>query len=205
MIGSSRKARKTYLRMVQNVQLTSHPPRLTQMDDPMISFTKKDAWRVHHPHEDALVINLTIADFNTRRVLVDKGSPAYILYYIAFQHMRIGKERLIPSDIPLVGFGGMKVMPVRSVTLLVTIGTYPQQIIKDVTFLVVDCLSAYNAIIRRPMLIAWRATTSTYHLLLKFPTDCGIGEACGDQMAAQECYVAILEMDEQMTTINIED
>ena len=177
MIGSLRKARKTYLQMVQNVQLTSRPPRLTRMDDPMISFTKKDAWRVHHPHEDALVINLTIADFNTRRVLVDKGSPAYILYYIAFQHMRIGKERLIPSDIPLVGFGGMKVMPVRSVTLLVTIGTYPQQIIKDVTFLVVDCLSAYNAIIRRPTLIAWRATTSTYHLLLKFPTDCGIGEA----------------------------
>ena len=205
MIGSLRKARKTYLQMVQNVQLTSRPPRLTRMDDPMISLTKKDAWRVHHPHEDALVINLTIADFNTRRVLVDKGSFAYILYYIAFQQMRIGKERLIPSDIPLVGFDGMKVMPVRFVTLLVTIGTYPQQIIKDVTLLVVDCLSAYNAIIRRPTLIAWRATTSTYHLLLKFPTDCGIGEACGDQMAAQECYVAILEMDEQMTTINIED
>ena len=29
--------------MVQNVQLTSRPPKLTQMDDPMISFTKEDA------------------------------------------------------------------------------------------------------------------------------------------------------------------
>ena len=58
----------------------------------------------------------------------------------------------MPSDIPLVGFSRMKVMPVESVMLPVTIGTYPQQITKDVTFLVVDCLSAYNAIIERPTL-----------------------------------------------------
>ena len=42
--------------------------------------------------------------------------------------------------------GGTKVMLVESVTLLVTIGTYPQQITEDVTFLVVDCSSAYNVI-----------------------------------------------------------
>ena len=35
--------------------------------------------------------------------------------------------------------------------------------------------------------------------------DFGIGEARGDQMAAWECYTAMLEMDEQMTTMNIED
>ena len=70
--------------------------------------------------------------------------------------------------------------------------------------MVMDCLSAYNAIIGRPMLNAWRVTTPTYHLLLKFPTKCGIGEARKDQMEAQERYVTILEMDEQLTTINIE-
>lgn len=60
----------------------------------------------------------------------------------------------MPSDIPLVGFGRTKVMPIGSVTLSVTIGTYLQQITKDVTYLVVDCSSAYNAIIGRPMLNA---------------------------------------------------
>ena len=44
----------------------------------------------------------------------------------------------MPSDVPLVGYSGMKVIPIRSITLQVTIGTYPQQISKDVTFLVVD-------------------------------------------------------------------
>ena len=51
--------------MVQNVQLTGRPPKLTWMDDPMIIFTEEDAWQVHHPHDDALVINLAIVDFNT--------------------------------------------------------------------------------------------------------------------------------------------
>ena len=43
MIRSLRKARKTYLRMVQNVQLTSRLPKLSWMDDSKISFTEEDA------------------------------------------------------------------------------------------------------------------------------------------------------------------
>ena len=102
--------------MVQNFQLTGRLPKLTRMDDPVISYTKEDAWQVHYPHNDALVINLTIVDFNTWQVLVDNGSSIDILYYPAFQQMRISKERLMPSDVPLVGFGGIKVMPVEFVT-----------------------------------------------------------------------------------------
>ena len=86
------------------------------------------------------------------RVLVDNGSSADILYYPVFQQMRIDKERLIPTNAPLVGFGGSRVFPLGAVTLSIVEGDYPQQIIKDVTFLVVDCSSAYNAILGRPTL-----------------------------------------------------
>ena len=51
--------------MVQNVPLTGRPPKLSRMDDPVISFSEEDTRRVHLPYDDALVINLTIADFNT--------------------------------------------------------------------------------------------------------------------------------------------
>ena len=60
--------------------------------------------------------------------------------------MRIEKEQLMPANVPLIGFGGTRVYPLGAVTLSITIGDYPQQITKDVTFLVVDFLSAYNAI-----------------------------------------------------------
>ena len=61
--------------------------------------------------------------------------------------MRIDKERLIPTNALLVGFGGSRVFPLGAVTLFVVVGDYPQQITKDVTFLVVDCSFAYNAIL----------------------------------------------------------
>ena len=101
-----------------------------------------------------MVISLSIADFNTRQVLVDNGSLADILYYLAFQQMRIDKERLLPSDISLMGFDGTKVFPVGTITLPETIGIYPQQLTREVSFLVIDCSSAYNAIIGRPTLNA---------------------------------------------------
>ena len=63
--------------------------------------------------------------------------------------MRIDRERLVPTNAnaSLIGFGGTRVFPFGAVTLSVMVGDYPRQIIKDVTFLVVDCLFAYNAII----------------------------------------------------------
>ena len=81
------------------------------------------------------------------RVLVDNGSSVDILYYPTFQQMGIDRERLIPTNAPLVDFGGTRVLPLGAITLSVVVGDYPQQITKDVTFLVVDCSSAYNAIL----------------------------------------------------------
>ena len=81
------------------------------------------------------------------RVLVDNGSLADILYYPAFQQMRIDREQLVPVNAPLVAFRGMRVFPIGAVTLSIVVGDYPQQITKEVTFLVVDCSSAYNAIL----------------------------------------------------------
>ena len=132
------------------------------------------------------------------RVLVDNGSSADILYYPAFQQMRIDKEQLIPTNAPLVGFEGSRVFPLGSITLSVMVGDYPQQITRDVSFLVVDCSSAYNAILGRLTLNSWKAVTSTYHLMIKFLMEYGVGELRGSQVAARECYVAMMEMEDQI-------
>ena len=122
-------------------------PKIGWREGPIIGFSEEDARRLHHPHDDALVVSLRVGDYNMHRVLVDNGSLADILYYPAFQQMRIDKVRLIPTNAPLVGFGGSRVFLLGTVILSVMVGDYPQQIIKDEIFLVVDCSSACNAIL----------------------------------------------------------
>ena len=151
-MGQSSKSKKTYLKVVQNIQLSGPSPRTSSVDESAISFTDEHAERIHHPHDDAIVITLLIADYATRRVLINNGSSADILYYPAFQQMRLGRDQLCPVCSPLIGFGRMKVQPVGTITLPVVVRSYPQQITKEVNFLVVDCSSSYNAIIGRPTL-----------------------------------------------------
>uniref|UniRef100_A0A2N9J0B4 Uncharacterized protein n=1 Tax=Fagus sylvatica TaxID=28930 RepID=A0A2N9J0B4_FAGSY len=162
--GTSRSSRKAYARQIHNVLVV-------------------------HPHDDALVVTLEIAGYSTRRVLIDNGSSADIIYLTAFQQMRIGKDQLRPIETPLVGFAGTSVYPLGIISLQIIAGTYPKQATKRVEFLVVDCPSAYNVIIGRPTLNRLRAVTSTYHLLVRFPTEHGIGEMKGDQAMARECYL----------------
>ena len=174
--SSSRKASKTYLRKVQNVQLMGFVPKMARIDKLMIKFTEEDARHLHHPQDNTLVVSIRMGDYNTHQVLVDNESIANILYYQVFQQMMIERERLILINALLVGFGGTRVYPLGAVILPMTVGDYPQQITKDVTFLVVDCSSAYNAILGCLTLNSWKAVTSTYHLMIKFPTKYGVGE-----------------------------
>ena len=62
----------------------------------------------------------------------------------------------------------------------------------------VDCSSAYNAILGWLTLNSWKAITSTFHLMIKFPNDYGVGEVCRNQVATRECYVAMMEMDDHL-------
>ena len=41
--------------------------------------------------------------------------------------------------------------------------------------------------------------------MIKFPIDYGVGELCGSQMATRECYVAMMEMEDQVQALNIEE
>ena len=77
--------------MVQNVQLMGSVPKIARKESLVIGFSKEDVRRLHHPHDDALVVSIRVGDYNVHRMLVDNGSSANILYYLAFQQMGINK------------------------------------------------------------------------------------------------------------------
>ncbi|XP_050242331.1 uncharacterized protein LOC126691321 [Quercus robur] len=81
--GSFRSLKKACHRQVNSVHtvpLSKH--RRTYQD---MSFNEGDARGVKQPHNDPLVIVLNIEGFNTRRILIDNGSSADIIYLPAFQ------------------------------------------------------------------------------------------------------------------------
>ena len=124
---------------------------------------------------------LNIEGFNTKKILVDNGSFADIIYLSAFQQLKLDPKRLHSFESPLVSFSGDMVYPNGIVTLTVTMGTQPRQLTRQLDFLVVDCPPSYNVIIGRPTLNRWKVATSTYCLKVKFPTDNRVGEVRRDQ------------------------
>ena len=128
------------------------PPFKQKQTDQDMSFNEADARGVKQPHNDPLVIMLTVEGFNTKRILVDNGNFADIIYLPTFQQLKLDPKRLRPFDSPLVNFSGDRVYPKGIVTLTVTVGTYPVQLTRQLDFLVVDCPSSYNVIIEQPTL-----------------------------------------------------
>ena len=115
-------------------------------------FFEEDARSVKQPHDDPLVIMIMIEGFNTRRVLVNSGSSADIIYLSTFQQLKLDPKRLRSFESPFVSFSRDKVYPRGIVTLTVTARSYPLQVTNQHNFLIVDSPSPYNVIIGRPML-----------------------------------------------------
>ncbi|XP_050260119.1 uncharacterized protein LOC126705272 [Quercus robur] len=140
--GSFRSLRKAYHRQVNNVH--TMPPSKHRRTCQDMSFSEGDAKGVKQPHNDPLVIMLNIEGFNTKRILVDNESSADIIYFPAFQQLRLDPKRLRPFDYPLVSFSGDRVYPRSIVTLTVTAETYPLQLTKQVDFLVAVLVGKEN-------------------------------------------------------------
>ena len=59
-----------------------------------ITFTRKDLERVQSPHTDALMVILRVRDFVVRRILIDPGSSADVMYYSLFKRLGLAPELL---------------------------------------------------------------------------------------------------------------
>ena len=192
--GESSSARKAHLRNFRlgetlEVQAMSKLPRL----DTTITFSDTDLEGCQHPPDDPLVIRAVVANKTVHRVLIDNGSSVDIIFASAFDKMGIGREKLESVNAHLRGFSGEKVLPLGSVQLVLTLGDPPCQATTTIKFLIVDAPSAYNMLLGRPFLNFIRAIPSAYHMVVKFPTENGVGMVRGDQRVAKECYLASMK------------
>ncbi|XP_072073901.1 uncharacterized protein [Arachis hypogaea] len=77
---------------------------------PSITFQASD-FKSQTPNlDDLVVILVTIRDTKVRKVLMDPGSSADVLFLSTFQKMQLNKNTLQPSSEELVGFSGERVL-----------------------------------------------------------------------------------------------
>ena len=63
------------------------------------------------PHNDALVVTLRIGGYDVKRVMVDQGSGAKIMYLDLYRGLNLKPKDLTAYDSPLVSFDGKVVIP----------------------------------------------------------------------------------------------
>ena len=138
----------------------SHEPKRARLDQPLVmGFSDEDKIGTIQPHDDALVIILRIGGYDVKRVMVDQGSAAEIMYPDIFKGLNLRAEDLTPYNSPLVSFEGKVIIPKGQIRLPVQTGLETV----EVDFIVVDAYSPYTAIVARPWLHTLGAVSSTLY------------------------------------------
>ena len=111
------------------------------------------------------MITLRIGDYDVKRVMVDGGSAAEIIYPDLYKGLKLKSEDLMPYSSPLMSFDGKLVILKNKITL--PIQTSPE--IVEVNFIVMDTYSPYTAIVGRPWLHTLGVVASFLYQKVKFP------------------------------------
>ena len=83
-----------------------------------------------------------------------------------------------------------------TIKLAVTLGETTQTGTVVIDFLAVNCPSAFNEVLGRPLLRALKPMTSINYLAIKFPTTARTGQVRGRQCDSRECYNRSLKLAE---------
>ena len=97
---------------------TNQDPKRARVELPLVmGFSDDDKIGTIQPRDDALVITLRIGGYDVKRVMVDQGSAAEIMYPDLYKGLNLKDEDLTPYSSPLVSFEGKIIIPKGQVRL----------------------------------------------------------------------------------------
>ncbi|KAG7615200.1 hypothetical protein ISN45_At04g006420 [Arabidopsis thaliana x Arabidopsis arenosa] len=85
--------------------------------DDEVTFHESDTNSLDRPHNDPLVITLTIGYFNVEQVLVDTGSTLDIIFLTNLREMKVDMAQIVPTPRPMLGFSGEYTMTLGTIKL----------------------------------------------------------------------------------------
>ena len=187
LITGRRKGVLTVVPMESCLGVQLPEKRIRSAREP-IAFNNDDLEGTIQPHDDALVVTTQISGFLVKRVMIDQGNGADVMYPDLFRGLGLKKEDLAKYSTPLVGFDSKVVIPKGQISLPVIIRG--KEVV--VTFIIVASFSPYTAILGKPWIHSMGVTPSTLYVTIKFPTEQGIAMVRGNQQVARQCLIAIV-------------
>ena len=135
-------------------------PKRAKVEIPLVmGFSDEDKIGTIQPHDDALMITLQMEGYDVKRVMVDQGSAAKIMYPDLYKGLNLKFEDLTPYSSPFVSFEGKLIIPKGQIRLPMQTSSK----VVEVDFIVMDVYSPYTVIVVRPWLHTLGAVSSTLH------------------------------------------
>ena len=76
----------------------------------VLGFSNEDKLGTVQPHDDALVVTLRIGGYDVKKVMIDQGNTAEIMYPDLFKGLNLKPENLTAYSSLLVSFEGKMVI-----------------------------------------------------------------------------------------------
>ena len=108
--------------------------------------------------------SLRIVGYDVKRMMVDQGSSADIMYPDLYKRLNLRPEDITAYDFLLVSFDGKVVIPRGQIRPPI----WASSEVVEVDFIVMDAYSPYTAIVARPWLHALGAVSSTLYQNVKY-------------------------------------
>ena len=160
--------------------------RVVQLRSTPIIFTDEDLLSFNLPHSNPLIIKLRIGNAMMSRVLVDRGSSMYIIFWDALQKMVFSENLISPVMTQIHAFNGVEITPIGIVALHV----YITDRVLMVTFFIIDTPLAINVIMDREWIHAVKGVVLTLHQVMRYQSQDGMYmiDIKGDLTQNRRCY-----------------
>nr|XP_023884265.1 uncharacterized protein LOC111996511 [Quercus suber] len=101
---STRPSRVLSMAQLPAKKSQPEPKRAKMKSHPILSFLEEDKIGTTQSHDDTLVITLRIGNYDVKRVMVDDGSGAEVMYPDLYKGLRLKPGDLMPYSSPLISF-----------------------------------------------------------------------------------------------------
>ena len=124
--GVTKSAHKRHLQEVLSLSTTRIKKPYKPPTTPEVVFSSSDFEGVIPGHDDPMIISAKMVNAEVKRVFIDQGSSADIIFRDAFDKLELTNFDLQSYKEELVRFSGEKVYPNEFTTFHVTLGSRPK-------------------------------------------------------------------------------